>query len=284
MTKMGKSLLLGTVAGLLTVAGAQAADMPVKAKPVQYVKVCSLYGSGFYYIPGTDTCLKIGGYVRVQTHWNAGASGQVYGTGGVQGSGRYDRADSNDINWTVRAVTRSMRARRPTTAPCGPTSAPVGPRTRREPLVRAPRLATTARRTTACPTGIARSFSSRASRSVARSPSSTSSPMAVLTPTSTSVPGVTPVRPAWTSGPTRCNSVTACRTRSHSRTLRPWQERHLRQYGRRLLPLPGWGNQPTTVSSIRAPATTASGFRTSSPTCASIRPGAISVSAPRSTM
>ena len=32
--KMGKSLLLGTAAGLVTIAGAQAADLPVKAKPV----------------------------------------------------------------------------------------------------------------------------------------------------------------------------------------------------------------------------------------------------------
>jgi hypothetical protein len=78
--------------------------MPVKAKAVEYVKICSLYGAGFYYIPGTDTCLKIGGYLRVQTESKAGASGQVYGTGGVLGSARYDRFDSNDINWTVRAV------------------------------------------------------------------------------------------------------------------------------------------------------------------------------------
>ena len=102
--KMVKSLLLGTAAGLLAVAGAQAADMPVKAKPVEYVKVCSLYGSGFYYIPGTDTCLKIGGYIRVQTEWNAGSSGQVYGTGGVLQQAKYNRQDSNDINWTARAV------------------------------------------------------------------------------------------------------------------------------------------------------------------------------------
>jgi hypothetical protein len=60
-----KTLLLGTAAGLVAVAGAQAADMPVKAAPVQYVKICSLYGDGFYYIPGTDTCLKMGGYLRV---------------------------------------------------------------------------------------------------------------------------------------------------------------------------------------------------------------------------
>jgi hypothetical protein len=63
--KWRKTLLLGTAAGLAGVAGAQAADMPVKAAPVQYVKICSLYGDGFYYIPGTDTCLKLGGYLRV---------------------------------------------------------------------------------------------------------------------------------------------------------------------------------------------------------------------------
>ncbi|SFJ65267.1 porin, partial [Bradyrhizobium sp. Gha] len=59
-----KGLLLGSVAGLLAVGGAQAADLPLKAKAVEYVKICSLYGAGFYYIPGTDTCIKLGGYVR----------------------------------------------------------------------------------------------------------------------------------------------------------------------------------------------------------------------------
>jgi Porin subfamily len=59
-----KSLLLGSVAGLLAVGGAQAADLPLKAKAVEYVKICSLYGAGFYYMPGTDTCIKFGGYVR----------------------------------------------------------------------------------------------------------------------------------------------------------------------------------------------------------------------------
>ena len=66
---MGKSLLLGTAAGFVTIAGAQAADLPVKAKPVEYVKICSLYGVGFYYIPGTDMCIKIGGWVRAEYGW-----------------------------------------------------------------------------------------------------------------------------------------------------------------------------------------------------------------------
>ena len=61
-----KSLLLGSAAGLVAVAGAQAADLPVKAKPVEYVKICSIYGAGFFYIPGTDTCIKIGGWIRAE--------------------------------------------------------------------------------------------------------------------------------------------------------------------------------------------------------------------------
>src|ERR1700751_6190635 len=93
--KMVKSLLLGRPAGLFAVAGAQAADMPVKAAPVQYVKICSLYGDGFYYIPGTDTCLKMGGYLRVQAEYNAGAGGFPVGGGTTEApQGRLDRADT----------------------------------------------------------------------------------------------------------------------------------------------------------------------------------------------
>src|SRR3954453_15246264 len=72
--KMVKSLILGSAAALVAMSGAQAADLPVKAKAVEYVKICSLYGAGFYYIPGTDTCIKLGGYLRVDTTFN----GNIY--------------------------------------------------------------------------------------------------------------------------------------------------------------------------------------------------------------
>ena len=65
--KTVRSLILASAAGLVAMGGAQAADLPVKAKAVEYVKICSLYGAGFYYIPGTDTCIKLGGYLRVET-------------------------------------------------------------------------------------------------------------------------------------------------------------------------------------------------------------------------
>jgi hypothetical protein len=102
--KMVKSLLLGTTAGLVAVAGAQAADMPVKAAPVQYVKICSLYGDGFYYIPGTDICLKVGGYVRGEYTYNYGSS-MANGPfqGGANGSGMKDRLDGQDFTMRTRA-------------------------------------------------------------------------------------------------------------------------------------------------------------------------------------
>jgi hypothetical protein len=61
-----KSLLLGSAAALAVVSGAQAADAVVAAEPepMEYVKVCDAYGTGYFYIPGTETCLKIGGKVR----------------------------------------------------------------------------------------------------------------------------------------------------------------------------------------------------------------------------
>ena len=31
---------------------------------VEYEKVCSLYGAGFFYIPGTDTCANARSYLR----------------------------------------------------------------------------------------------------------------------------------------------------------------------------------------------------------------------------
>src|SRR5713101_9414019 len=68
--KMVKSLILGSAAGLIAMSGAQAADLPLKAKAVEYVRICSLYGAGFFYIPGTDTCIKLGGYLRADTVLN----------------------------------------------------------------------------------------------------------------------------------------------------------------------------------------------------------------------
>src|SRR6201985_1313625 len=92
--RMFKSLILGSAAGLLAMGGAQAADLPVKAKAVEYVRVCSLYGAGFYYIPGTDTCVKIGGYLRADLTVNGGNGGQPF----YSGSGAFHERYANMYN------------------------------------------------------------------------------------------------------------------------------------------------------------------------------------------
>lgn len=63
-----RSLLLGSAAALVAVGSARAADAVVVAEPepVEYVRVCDVYGAGFFYIPGTETCLQISGEVYYQ--------------------------------------------------------------------------------------------------------------------------------------------------------------------------------------------------------------------------
>src|SRR5207253_617657 len=75
--------------GLLAMSGAQAADLPVKAKAVEYVRICSLYGAGFFYIPGTDTCIKLGGYLRADTTFNGSIHGQPAWSGDLGQGNRY---------------------------------------------------------------------------------------------------------------------------------------------------------------------------------------------------
>ncbi|GKQ52141.1 porin [Bradyrhizobium sp. Ce-3] len=107
--KMVKSLILGSAAALVAVGGAQAADLPVKAKAVEYVKVCSLYGPGFYYIPGTDTCIKLGGYLRVDVvaNTNSDHTGNYGGAGGANNrfTNGYTWRSREDLNIDTRTAT-----------------------------------------------------------------------------------------------------------------------------------------------------------------------------------
>jgi hypothetical protein len=94
--KMVKSLILGTAVAFAATAGAQAADLPVKAKAVSYVKICPQYGPGFYYIPGTDVCLKVGGLVFAEAGFYA--SGAITNLGNGPTWSRDDTA----LQWRTR--------------------------------------------------------------------------------------------------------------------------------------------------------------------------------------
>ncbi|MFZ2102482.1 MAG: porin [Oricola sp.] len=69
-----KSLLFGSAAALVAVSGARAADAVVIPEPeaVEYVRVCDAAGTGYFYIPGTETCLRISGFVRYQMDFAGG--------------------------------------------------------------------------------------------------------------------------------------------------------------------------------------------------------------------
>ncbi|WFP62036.1 MULTISPECIES: porin [unclassified Mesorhizobium] len=85
-----KSLLLGSAAALIAVSGARAADAVTVAEPepAEYVKICDVYGSGYFYIPGTETCLRVGGYVR----YDIG----VGDVGSFDGARSFDHQDGDD--------------------------------------------------------------------------------------------------------------------------------------------------------------------------------------------
>jgi Porin subfamily len=41
-----------------------------KSTPVKRAEPCPVYGEGFVKLPGSDTCVRLGGYVRIQAGVN----------------------------------------------------------------------------------------------------------------------------------------------------------------------------------------------------------------------
>jgi len=96
-----KTLFLGSAAVFAVGGAAQAADLSV-AEPVEYVRVCDGFGAGYWVIPGSDTCLKIGGSVEfdVNLHSNA-ALGVFSGTH----SSVWDFHTTAKLNFTAKSMT-----------------------------------------------------------------------------------------------------------------------------------------------------------------------------------
>ena len=108
--KLLKSSLLGSAAAFAAVGAAHAADLPVKkAAPIEYVRVCTAYGAGFFYIPGTDTCLRISGRARFEGgYMTSNSRGTGTGdTSGYQGRMRINLdARTQTAYGTLRAFVR----------------------------------------------------------------------------------------------------------------------------------------------------------------------------------
>lgn len=66
---------MASAAGLVACSSVGAADLPAKASaPIEFVRVCNAYGSGFFYIPGTDTCIRLSGRARFETGYQTSYS------------------------------------------------------------------------------------------------------------------------------------------------------------------------------------------------------------------
>jgi hypothetical protein len=106
-----KSLILGSAVSALAVTGAKAADAIIIAEPepVEYVRVCDVYGAGFFYIPGTETCLRISGYVYHQigatSADNLGDTPSWAGGTGTRGDAFTNRTRAR-VNFDARSETQ----------------------------------------------------------------------------------------------------------------------------------------------------------------------------------
>jgi len=88
-----KTLLLGTAAVFALAGSARAADLAV-AESVEYVKVCDAYGAGYFYIPGSDTCLKISGDIQFNAFYQSNQAQRGESAGNI--------APDDDVNWYYR--------------------------------------------------------------------------------------------------------------------------------------------------------------------------------------
>ena len=100
-----RSVLFGSAAMLSCVGGATAADLPIAEPAAQYVRVCNTFGGGFFYIPGSNTCLMLSGYVRSEWHYVDGDTSILF-PGGTKSAfnNRTSRARAN-VMWDAQTST-----------------------------------------------------------------------------------------------------------------------------------------------------------------------------------
>lgn len=87
-----RSVLLAAASLPLAADAVPAAELPI-AEPVEYVRICDAFGAGYFYIPGSDTCLKLSGYVQAEMHYVDGDADTLIGP----------NPNSEFNNWTSRA-------------------------------------------------------------------------------------------------------------------------------------------------------------------------------------
>ena len=94
-----KPLLWSTAASLVFASGVEAADVVViDTEPVEHVRICDAYGFGFFYIPGTETCISFNGLVR-SSYEKLHIEGTI--SGALAGSNTTSSASAIDPSFTL---------------------------------------------------------------------------------------------------------------------------------------------------------------------------------------
>src|ERR1700730_8771408 len=120
-----RSLLLGTASGLVTEAGEQAADLSARrSAPVDHLRICAVYGPGFFYIPGSDTCIKLGGRALFE-YVNGNAFNRGTDVSSFNAVGRFAVDTMTSTDWgLLRAFIRLDFIRSSGFAPLGSFGSP----------------------------------------------------------------------------------------------------------------------------------------------------------------
>jgi len=79
---MRKSALVLACAATLMSAGAQAENAPPKkSAPVDHVRNCATHGAGYFSVPGSETCVRIGGRARYDYDYRQARARDISQTG-----------------------------------------------------------------------------------------------------------------------------------------------------------------------------------------------------------
>jgi hypothetical protein len=102
-----KAILVSSLFALMALSsvGANAAGFPENEPAHTHVRVCDPYGIGFVYVPGTETCMRISGYI--QSDFGLGEKGKPFsGVHWIGNDGRW-----NDTYWTRMRASLRVDAR-----------------------------------------------------------------------------------------------------------------------------------------------------------------------------
>jgi Porin subfamily len=93
---------MGAAAALSAPVAVRASDLPAGAgAPIGYVRICDAYGAGFFVVPGSNACLRVGGFTRAEFAYTPGQTVVNASTGAVAQSAKNQDSTGMEIRARV---------------------------------------------------------------------------------------------------------------------------------------------------------------------------------------